>query len=108
MKEVWRKTQYKHYEVSNFGRVRSLHKRNRNNIIAQQTSNNGYKQVWICENGREYNKSVHRMVARAFIPNPFNKPEVNHKDSDKSNNCVENLEWMTRRENELHARENGS
>ena len=49
-------------------------------------------------------KSVHRMLALSFIPNPQNKPTVNHKDGNKSNNNLENLEWMTRSENELHAR----
>ena len=106
MRETWRKTQYRHYEVSNFGRVRSHH-RKEVYIMHQRTSKIGYKYVWITENGREYNRTVHRLVAKAFINNPFNKPQVNHKDLDKTNNCVENLEWVTASENNIHAIENG-
>lgn len=106
MKENWKPTRYDKYEVSNFGRIRSSHRKKRY-ILNQRVSKNGYKHVWITDNGKEYNRTVHRLVALAFIPNPQGKPEVNHIDCDKTNNCVENLEWATRRENELHARRNG-
>lgn len=59
------------------------------------------------KNGQPHLKTVHRLVAEAFIPNPNGLPEVNHKDGDKRNNNVRNLEWVTQRENNLHARRTG-
>ena len=56
--------------------------------------------------GVQYSKLVHRLVAQAFIPNPQNKPEVNHLDEDKGNNSVENLEWNTQEENSNHGTKN--
>ena len=68
---------------------------------------NGYVRVQLSINGVRRNYPVHRLVARAFIPNPENKPYVNHKDGNKQNNCVENLEWVTAREDDNHARATG-
>jgi len=65
----------------------------------------GYEYVVLCFDGKMYNKRVHRLVAEAFIPNPENKPQVNHKDGDKLNNYVDNLEWMTNQENVTHSYE---
>ena len=64
---------------------------------------NKYKVVDLRTNGKRKTISVHRMVAEAFIPNPDNLPCVNHKDGNKDNNCVENLEWCTYSENNQHA-----
>ena len=78
------------YEVSNLGRVR------RNGKILKPWKNNwGYLLVSLCKNGIVRNARIHRLVALAFIPNPQNLPQVNHKDEDKTNNAVSNLEWCT-------------
>lgn len=64
----------------------------------------GYHYVTLCTSPKLKRKFlVHRLVAEAFIPNPENKPEVNHIDGDKNNNCVSNLEWVSRSENESHS-----
>ena len=89
------------YEVSSYGRVRSLDRYDRMNrfwkgrILNLHTGTGGYLFVGLSSNGNEKNYLVHRMVAQAFIPNPDNLPQVNHKDEDKSNNRVDNLEWCT-------------
>lgn len=77
------------YQVSNCGVVR--HKKF--NHILKPRDNRGYKVVVLCKNNKHYNKSVHRLVAGAFIPNPENLPCVNHKNEVKDDNRVENLEW---------------
>ena len=59
----------------------------------------GYHQVILCKEGKGKCYYIHRLVAKAFIPNPDNLPQVNHKDEDKSNNCVNNLEWCTAKYN---------
>jgi hypothetical protein len=66
-----------------------------------------YLRVELSKNGKIKNKQIHRLVAEAYIPNPDEKPEVNHKDTDKTNNSVLNLEWNTSGENEQHAWDNG-
>lgn len=67
----------------------------------------GYCYVDICNKGKRKSARVHRLVALAFIPNPENKPQVNHIDGNKQNNNVGNLEWVTNRENRIHALNNG-
>jgi len=61
----------------------------------QETNNDGYKTIKLCNNGKKKNYKVHRLVAETYIPNPDNLPEVNHIDEDKTNNNVTNLEWST-------------
>lgn len=97
------------YEVSNFGKVRSVKRLivdknnrliNRKEIILKpSTDEKGYKKIKLFAGGKAYTTHVHRLVALAFIPNPHNMPQVNHKDENKSNNRVENLEWCTARYN---------
>jgi len=90
------------YQVSNFGRIRSL--RWANPLVLKPGINqNGYHFVILQNQGRKKTHVVSRLVAHAFIPNTDGKPEVNHKDSDKDNNRATNLEWMTNVENQHHS-----
>ena len=85
------------YEISNLGRVRS------HGSIRSVKPWNNYCVAKLYRNGNCKTAYVHRLVAKAFIPNPQNKHFVNHKDGDKRNNHADNLEWCTRQENEIHA-----
>jgi len=109
-KEIWRAhPEYEGIEVSTFGNVRSLDKvvpcrgnRTRlvkGRILKPASNGHGYLQVNVKIDGKFINKSVHRLVARTFILNPDNLLEINHKDCDKTNNSVDNLEWVTHEEN---------
>lgn len=89
------------YEVSNLGRVRS------HGSIRSVKPWNNYCVAKLYRNGNCKTAYVHRLVAKAFIPNPQNKHFVNHKDGDKRNNHADNLEWCTRQENEIHAWKHG-
>ena len=91
--------------VSNMGRIRSLLRDDR--ILKLSDDCKGYKRVKVTINGNAKSIKVHRAVAIAFINNPNNYPQVNHKDGNKHNNCVENLEWVTNKENANHAIKNG-
>lgn len=88
------------YLISNTGVVYSKKSKK---ILKPQLSNCGYLRVELYINGCSYKKSIHRLVAIAFIPNPLFKPQVNHKNGDKTNNNVSNLEWVTESENEKEA-----
>jgi len=82
------------YHISNLGRVKST-KWDKEILIKQSVSEKGYMQVTL--NGKTHR--VHRLVAKAFISNPYNLPEINHKDENKMNNCADNLEWCDRNYN---------
>jgi DNA-binding XRE family transcriptional regulator len=77
------------YEVSSLGRVRKV----ATGLILHQSNRGGYRQVGLRKDGTWKTESVHRLVAKAFLPNPDMLPQINHRDEDKANNCVENLEW---------------
>ena len=89
------------YQVSNLGKVKSLNFNHtkKEKILKLQSGKYGYLLVSLCKEGKGKTYQVHRLVAQAFIPNLENKPQVNHKDEDKTNNKVENLEWVTSKEN---------
>ena len=96
MEEIWKdKKDYEgHYQVSNFGRVKSI-KFGKEIILKQHINKGGYYYVCLLKNGKHKNYYVHRLVAEAFIDNPDNLPQVNHKDENKTNNSVDNLERCT-------------
>lgn len=91
------------YEVSNLGRIRNR----KGYVMKPALRKDGYHWIYLASKTAPNNASVHRLVAKAFIPNPDNKPQVNHKDGNKTNNCVSNLEWVTQSENVRHAYANG-
>lgn len=106
------------YEISSSGDIRSvarefsyydprwgciITRKHKSAIMKQFDRAGGYKFVSLRRDGEYYQRYVHRLVAQTFIPNPENKPEVNHKDGDKTNNTVSNLEWVTPHENQLHS-----
>ena len=78
--------------MSNLGRVKSLR---RNIILKSKIERNGYERVILSTNNIRKGYYIHRLVANAFIPNPDNLSQVNHKDENKANNCISNLEWCT-------------
>lgn len=114
MKEVWQTIAgCEHYQVSNLGRVMSLSRFVKRNgfdfriaggIVKTRVTEFGYVQVEIKDSdGKRKTWKLHRLLATTFIPNPDNKPEVNHRNGIKTDNNLENLEWVTRSENMKHA-----
>lgn len=116
-KEIWRAIDgYNYYEISNLGNVRSKDRLiisiNSNSYIKRgrelkpKKHKDGYLFVQLTSDKKRSNLYIHRLVAQAFIINPEQKPLVNHIDGNKRNNWVENLEWVTSKENARHAYKN--
>ena len=93
--------EFDNYAISNLGNIKNIKK---GNILTPYLNTNGYLTYTFCQNGVKKTFRLHRLVALYFIDNPNNLPYVNHKDGDKTNNKVENLEWCTAKENDAHAR----
>lgn len=107
--EIWKPIEgFSYYEISSRGRVRTKERVVRNGqgpyikrerLLKLQDNGLGYKRICVRENDVKKFLYIHRLVAQAFIPNPENKPCVNHIDNNPENNTVENLEWCTKQEN---------
>lgn len=95
------------YEISNYGEVKALERfvnnngglQKRHERLLKQNQSNSHCLVVLCKNGKTYPRLVHRLVAQAFIPNPENKPVVDHIDTNPKNNRADNLKWVTVKEN---------
>ena len=96
LKEEWK--EYYIYDVSNYGKVINKHGK----VLSTNVDMHGYVSTSITDYDGKRIKGMHRIVATVFIPNPNNLPEVNHKDGNKTNNRVDNLEWCTKKENQNH------
>ncbi len=92
--------EYSNYQINHNGDVIRFGKK-----LKVRPSKNGYARVLLCKDGKAKDFYIHRLVAETFIPNPNNKPTVNHKDGNKLNNTLSNLEWNTHSENALHSYE---
>lgn len=112
--EIWVDIEgYEHfYQVSNLGNVKSIDRnvlssgiirRRKGRVLQIWKNHGGYNMVTLSKEGKHNGKAIAIMVAKKFVPNPLNLPEVNHKDGDKDNNAASNLEWNTRLQNQQHA-----
>lgn len=117
--EIWKdiKGFEGYYQINQYGDVRGVERlvnhylggkrRLKSRIVKQSIGTIGYPVVQLWRDNKKGTLYIHRLTAENFIPNPENKEEVNHKDGNKANNSLENLEWVSRKENMNHAYENG-
>lgn len=95
---IWKQIKgFENYQISNTGLIR------KGDLILKPFDNKGYERIELKNGDIKSKKLIHRLVAEHFIPNPLNKPQVNHKDCNKKNNHVDNLEWVTNKENVQYA-----
>jgi hypothetical protein len=112
MEEIWKDVPLYEgiYQVSNTGKLKSFHgnvaKNSNGFIIREKPDKDGYRRCVLYGNKIKLAVEIHRLVAMMFIPNPENKPCINHKDFNRSNCSVDNLEWVTDKENTKYSREN--
>ena len=94
------------FQVSNLGRIKSFnyHGQGKEGILKPKKHNKGYLQIQLMCGGKDRTFTIHRLVAKAFVPNPNNYPIVNHKDEDRQNNNADNLEWCNNSYNVLYSR----
>lgn len=103
MEEIWKNIKgFENYQVSNLGRVKD----NNGTFKNYYVQNKGYCCLSLYKEGRTYHPTVHRVVAEAFLPNPNRYSQINHKDCNKENNCVSNLEWCNQKYNYVEGKKN--
>ena len=123
MNEIWKEIPgfEGHYEASNLGRVRSLERKikqgnrwgqvveriQKSRILKPKNSQDGYHEILLYLSGNRHYVRLHRIIAITFLPNPNNKSQVDHKDSNKKNNNLSNLRWVTSKQNSEAASESG-
>ena len=112
MNELWKEIQdFEGYEISNLGNIRSWLSphgiKSEPTLKKQYIQRSGYSYAGLMKEGKLFTKIVHRLVAKEFINNLYNKPDINHINGIKSDNRSENLEWVTKSENQIHAYKTG-
>lgn len=95
--------EFPYYEIGSEGSIICINRHNGKKKKMKQYDQRGYRYVFLFYDGKRFKKTTHRLVAQHFIPNPENKPQINHKNGVRSDNRVENLEWATSKENIRHS-----
>ena len=108
MNEIWKDIEgfNGRYQISNTGKVKSIYKQ-KEKFLTPQKDRYGYLTIDLRKDGKSKRNKLHRLVAKAFIPNPDSLPQVNHKNGNKEDNNADNLEWCTAKENLKHALDSG-